>query len=82
MREWLRGLHDRLIYPQKADREAVQRSERLLRAFMEGDHEYQRAEMLRVYGANFFAAMAQSQELTDLIVRDKLITDTDEDEQR
>lgn len=58
-----------LLSPRKADREAAARTERILKAFMDGDTEVLKAEIARVYGANFFALMQQQHELTRLILR-------------
>lgn len=44
-----------------ADREAMRQTERILRAFTEGDQEVMRAEMARRYGL-FFALFAQQLE--------------------
>ena len=65
IKEWM-------LYPRKADRDAVRRSERFLKAFVEGDVEYQRAEMARVYGADFFAQVDRQLQATRTILRDQL----------
>lgn len=68
IREWM-------MYPRKADRDAMRRTERFLRAFVAGDDEYVKAEMVRVYGADFFALAAQQQTLTQAIIRDRLMNE-------
>lgn len=69
MRRLFQRISEWMMYPRKAERDAVRRSERFLRAFLEGDSEYVTAEMARVNGADFFALAAQQHALTDAIVR-------------
>lgn len=73
MMRLLQRIREWMMYPRKADREAARRTERFLRAFVAGDTEYQRAEMVRVYGAEFFALVQRQQELQRIILRDRLI---------
>ena len=67
----LKALHDWLIHPRKADREASARAERVIKAFTRGDMEVVKAEMVRMYGAQFFALLQQQIELERKLLGDR-----------